>query len=188
LSKRVDVLVAKVMMLGNLVFWIYADQHWFFSENKNGHVYAHCVVVSALLDAVQAIAQTAVCEKYQPSDIQLLHVVSRWAVLSSFIVLTIKGDLIYTIKFFFTHYDFAITMINLAGLYFVGQFFLYRITTRMNVNVPVFITSSKNTLMAHQSYALSRHKLNNNQMIGMVISWLAIAGQFLLFARKDEND
>ena len=181
-------LLSKVMMLGNLLFWIYADQYWFFSENKNGHAYAHCIVVSALLDAFQAMVQTAVCEKYQPSDVQLLHVVSRWSVGCSFVVLTIQGDFIYTIKFFFTHYDFAVTMISLAGLYFVGQFFLYRITTRMNVNVPVFIASSKNTLMAHQSYALSRHKLNGNQLIGMVVSWLAIAGQFLLFARKDEND
>lgn len=134
------------------------------------------------------MTQTTLCEKYQPSEIQLLHIVSRWTVLCSFVVLTIKGDLIYSITFFFTHYDFAVTMISLAGLYFVGQFFLYRITTRMNVNVPLFIASSKNTLMAHQSYSLSRHKINENQLIGMVVSWVAIIVQFLLFARKDEND
>jgi hypothetical protein len=109
-------------------------------------------------------------------------------VLCSLVVLTLKGELFYTVSFLFTHYDFAVTMISLAGLYFIGQFFLYRITTKMVVNAPLFISTSKNTFMAQQSYSLSRHKVSSNQVIGMVVSWVAILVQFILLCRKDQKE
>lgn len=31
LSKRIDLAISKIMLLGNLCFWVYADQQWFFT-------------------------------------------------------------------------------------------------------------------------------------------------------------
>ena len=99
-------------------------------------------------------------------------------------MLTIKGDLFYTIKFFIVHYDFAGTILGLAALYFVGQFFMYRITIKMAVNVPLFVFTSKNIMLIHESYALSRHKLNFYQVAGMAISWFFILFQAFTLVRK----
>jgi len=62
-----------------------------------------------------------------------------------------------------------VTILSLSALYFVGQFILYRMTIKMAVHVPLFIVTSKNILLVHESYALTRHKLNSVQIFAMIL-------------------
>jgi len=170
--------------MGGLFFWIYAEQTWFFSENKNGHVFAYLTILSDICDAFLALGQKWIADRYQPTEIQLFLNVSRWTVFSSLIFTLITGDFLYTIEFFIKHHDFAFTILSLSALYFVGQFFLYRITVKMTDNVPLFIVATRSVMMIHESYALSRHKLNRYQVLGMCLSWGFILLQVLRFSRK----
>lgn len=39
----------------------------------------------------------------------------------------------------------------------------------MAVHVPLFIVTSKNILLVHESYGLTRHKLNSVQIFAMIL-------------------
>jgi hypothetical protein len=57
----------------------------------------------------------------------------------------------------------------------------------MAVYIPAFIMTSKNIMLVHESYALSRHHLNKYQVIGMIVSWLSVFVQAFLIVKKDKS-
>lgn len=99
------------------------------------------------------------------------------------------NDTFYTINFLLTHKSFAIDIILLSVLFFIGQLFYYRVITKMRSNIPAYLSTSRKVLNIQVSMAFSVHTYHPYQVIGMIFSWIFIVIQaFSIIAVKDKND
>ncbi len=78
-------------------------------------------------------------------------------------------------------------MLIVALMYFLGQLFIYQVTTTMPSTVPLFVVTSRKVLTIHQSYLLTNHKFRSVQLIGIAMSWLCIIFEFFINVAQPKN-
>lgn len=145
------------------------------------------LIISCFSDGIVSIFQSKMSYEYKPHMLTPMRDISRWTAICSFSLVLMLGELPYIFSFCLNHAGFALDIVLLSVLYFIGQLITYRAIEKMQQNFPSYIEASGKALHVQMSFLLSVHKHHFYQLIGLVLSWGSIILQALLMSKSSNN-